>query len=309
MKNYKTNKLIQLEVKMNSIIALEDLIKQNEARVKLQQRQLADHEAGVQKLSRVGKASAETNLDAANELVTKYKGMLEELQKHDIEELEEKQRLEAAIKRKKYFDNQSSRIESHSKASEDEKLEAMMIMDELPAEVNFEDKEKFVIASKSIELSITNHKELFEKLSTIRQDFENLTKNENEANITDLGMLNLQIPILVLHFFILLTNIKENIDKENLAKKEAQKKKDSKEEIKEVHFVGFPKYEDWWIHELWGSHQAYFALYKWKSIINNLCATKDQKRAWSDIFDNWIFIKKMLNVKGELAFDFSYAFD
>ena len=41
--------------------------------------------------------------------------------------------------------------------------------------------------------------------------------------------------------------------------------------LKTKTFAGFPKYQDWWIRELWSSHQAYFALFKWKDIINNLC--------------------------------------
>lgn len=281
---------------MNSIIALEELIKKNEERINLQRRQLADHESGVNKLSRVMKASTETNLEEAMELLAKYKSMLEELMKQDIKELEEKERLEAAIKRKKYFENQKIRIKNNKEKSNDQKLEAMMIIDELPSDINFEDEELFEIASKAIELNIRTHKELHKKLAEIRKKFQDLLKDAKDEKINDLGMLNYQIPILVLHCFVLLSNIKENKEEEN-----------KEEELRK--FSGFPKYEDWWINELWSSHQAYLALYKWKSIITALCITSEQKRSWSVIFNNWIFIKKMLNSKGELAFEYNYAFD
>ncbi|NQY93565.1 MAG: hypothetical protein HRT43_05315, partial [Campylobacteraceae bacterium] len=80
-------------------------------------------------------------------------------------------------------------------------------------------------------------------------------------------------------------------------------------QAKEQKFSGFPKFHDWWIRELWLSHQAYFALYKWKDIISKLCITTEQKKAWSIIFDRWVFIKKLLNDKGELAFNYNFAFD
>jgi hypothetical protein len=105
-------------------------------------------------------------------------------------------------------------------------------------------------------------------------------------------MLNYRIPLLVLHFSVLLSNIKQILEENN-----------------DACFRGFPKYEDWWIDELWSSHQAYFALFKWKSIISNLCITKEQKNTWSNIFDEWLFVKKLLNDKGSLAFDFHFAFD
>jgi len=40
-----------------------------------------------------------------------------------------------------------------------------------------------------------------------------------------------------------------------------------------------------------------------------LCITTEQKKAWSIIFDRWVFIKKLLNDKGELAFNYNFAFD
>ncbi len=277
---------------MKSIIALENLIQENEARVKVQRRQLADHEAGVNKISRMVKAATETHLEEGLELIAKYKFMLEELLAQDQAELEEKQRIEEEIKRKAYFDNQEERINNNTTKTLDQKLQVMMIIDELPSQVQFEDQELFEIAEKTIELNIGDHVDLGEKLSEIKKEFEFLIVNNKEEKIHDIEMLNYRIPLLVLHFSVLLSNIKELLEKNN-----------------DACFRGFPKYEDWWIDELWSSHQAYFALYKWKSIISNLCITKDQKTTWSNIFDEWLFVKKLLNDKGPLAFEFQFAFD
>lgn len=283
---------------MKTIIALENLIQENEERVKLQRRQLAEHESGVNKISRMVKAATETHLEEELELIAKYKLMLEELLAQDQAELEEKQRVEEAIKRKAYFDNQPNRINNNSSKTTNQKLQVMMIIDELPPEVQFEDKELFEIAEKTIELSIGEHVELQEELENIKKEFEALIVNNKEEKIHDIGMLNLRIPILVLHFSTLLSNINEVIEAHN-----------KEEDAQIIKFKGFPKYEDWWIEELWTSHQAYFALFKWKSIISNLCITKEQKNAWSVIFDEWLFVKKLLSDKGDLAFDYHFAFD
>ena len=50
--------------------------------------------------------------------------------------------------------------------------------------------------------------------------------------------------------------------------KECDKDIEKKKKCLESKFAGFPKYEDWWLKDLWKSHQAYFALYKWKNIIH-----------------------------------------
>ena len=49
--------------------------------------------------------------------------MYEELLKQDLKELEEKEKLEEAIKRKKYFENQNLRIKNNNQRSDDQKLE------------------------------------------------------------------------------------------------------------------------------------------------------------------------------------------
>ncbi|MEA3512020.1 MAG: hypothetical protein U9R37_00315 [Campylobacterota bacterium] len=279
---------------MKAIIALEELIKENEQRVTSIKKQLASHESGENKLSYMVKASAETNLQEYSEHLEKHKTMLAELMTKDLVELEKKEKIKEAIERKNYYHFQKTRIKRNNTRSNDEKIEAMMIIDELPDDLTFEDDEIFDIAVKTIKLHLRVHEELHDQLKDIKEEFENIIKDiqKDEENIDDIVMLNAYIPIVVLHFSVLILNIKENIDTEELSP-----------------FRGLPRFNDWWIEELWKSHQAYFGLYKWKSIISNMCITTDQKNAWEIIFQNWLSIKKMINNKGTLGFRYNFAFD
>ncbi|RXJ55286.1 hypothetical protein [Candidatus Marinarcus aquaticus] len=277
---------------MKSIIALENLIKEAQERVDVQRRQLNDHESGERRLTRLAKTATETNLEETSERLVKYKALLEEFLAQDQEELAEKERIEAAIERKKYFDHQNIRLQNNIEINSDQKIEASLILDELPEEICIEDDILIDIAIQSLDLNISSHIDLYKKHQDIKQEFTSLTQKNKQANLKDIGLLNVKIPILILQFSTLIESILETIKTEN-----------------KPEFAGLPKYEDWWIQELWSSHQAYFALYKWKYIISNLCITNRQKRAWSKVFDTWVFIKKMLNDKGAVAFEIHQAFD
>ena len=277
---------------MNAMIAIQDLIKTNEKRIKILKAQLDDNEAGRVKLSVLASASAENALEQSQTALDKNRLIYDELLKHDMQELEKEERIKEAITRKNYYKYQKLRIKRNNNKDETQKLEAMMIVDELPTEMNLNDEDIFDIASTTIQLDLRIHDELDEQLNTIKKDFEELLKNIKHEDIDKLGMLQIHIPIVVLHLAILVSNIEENIKESNLPP-----------------FKGLPMYEDWWIDELWFNHQAYFGLFKWKSIVSSLCITDDQKKAWESIFSNWIFIKKVLNKKGNLAFEFNFAFD
>lgn len=349
---------------MESIITLEALIKANESKMALHKLQIKNHEAGINRLSRVALASAENSLEISDELLTKYKKMLEQLKTIEGKELEEKERLVFLAERKKYFDAQPSRIKLNIEQSNDKKLEVLRIIEELPTDVKFEDKELFDMATKSIEMSLSDLNDISNRLEDIKKEFHAIKKQIDEQNLKEMATIDFFLPIVVLHFYVLSSNIIQNINDENekvlqkkevilhekktkhdeltkslqiqeaLLKEKQSEENSDKEEIKniessikslnnELHktkeikipevkiktFSGFPKYQDWWIRELWVSHQAYFALFKWKEIITNLCITTEQKKAWSIIFDRWVFIKKLLNDKGTLAYDYHFAFD
>ncbi len=277
---------------MKAIIVLEELIKGEEKRVALLKRQLSEHESGTNKLTIMSKASTESALEENSALLEEHRAKLDELLKQDLKELEKEENLKEAVERKNYYHYQKIRLNRDKVTSNDVKLEAMMIIDELPNDVHFEDKILLEIAVKTLELDLRIHEDLDKDLEAIKKEFEDLLKDTKDENIRELGLLKFQIPILVLQFSVLVANIKENREHQELPE-----------------FSGFPKYEDWWIAELWQSHQAYFGLYKWKSIIKNLCNTSDQKRVWEVVFANWVNIKKVLSGKGKLGFEFNFIFD
>ncbi|MEA3552864.1 MAG: hypothetical protein U9R39_00525 [Campylobacterota bacterium] len=277
---------------MNAIIAIQDLIKTNEERIKKLKAQLDDHDSGRAKLSIMSYASAENALENSKLSLEKNKVIYDELAKCDIQEHEKEQRIKEAIIRKNYYKYQKVRIKRNGSKENNQRLEAMMIVDELPSDINLDDEDIFEIASAIIKLDLRVHDELDTQLSEIKKKFEELLSNIDNENIDKLGLLQTHIPIVVLHLVVLKTNIEDTIKEKTLPE-----------------FKGLPKFEDWWIDELWLNHQAYFGLYKWKAIVSSLCITSEQKQAWESIFSNWVFIKKVLNKKGSLAFDFNLAFD
>lgn len=284
---------------MNSIIALEELIKSEEELITFIQKQLSSHENGENKLSKLSFISAETKLEDTKELIAKHKLMLEELMQYSTEEIEEQDRIKEEIKRKKYFEEQNQRIKNNRQRSDDLKLEAMMILDELSNQIQFQDEQIFEIAEKSLDLNLHIFENLNERLDSITDDFNMMLKKMQAEDIKELGLLNIRIPILTLHFSILYEVFEKNFNEQENKQINKEKK----------NFSGFPKYEDWWINQLWSNHKAYFALYKWKEIVSSLCKTTEQKRAWNKTFDNWIFIKKILSDKGELGFKYQNILD
>ena len=277
---------------MNAIIAVQDLIKQNQSRIKILKHQLKEHEEGTSKLSPMAKASTEMGLEKSVEALEKNELILKELQKRDLMDIEKEALLKEAIVKRNYYKYQKIRLKRDLVMPNDQKLEAMMIVDELPHDVDIEDEEIFAIAEATINLNLRVHSELYEELVEIKKDWKEILKDVDDESIDKLGMLNVHIPILVLHLSVLVSNIKENIEENDLPE-----------------FKGLPAFEDWWINELWTNHQAYFGLYKWKAIVTSLCITGDQVKSWNTIFSNWLFIKKLINDKATRGFGYNFAFD
>jgi hypothetical protein len=280
---------------MKVIIALEELIKEDEAHIKLAKKQLADHESGVNKLTKMTKGSTEASLELATIRLEKNQNKLQELLQKDLAELEKQERIKEATIRKNYFDFQKQRIKRDKTQPNDIKLEAIYIIDEIPKDVDIgiEDDILYNVAEKSIKMHLSLHEKAHEKLEEIKNDFYSLVDGIKDEDINELAILSAQIAILVLYLSTLIVNISENIESDE----------------NEPPFSGFPKFEDWWIQELWINHQAYFGLYKWKQIITGLCQSSEQKKAWEIIFNSWVSIKKYIALKGELAYKYNYAFD
>ena len=293
---------------MESILAVEELIREAEEQINSQTIQLERHKAGDQKLSRLILASTENTLEVESNKLIKYKQILKRLQGEDGKKLDEEYRLRIASKRKNYFDRQDSRIKSNKEHPSDVKLAAVRILGELPPEIELDDEDLFEIAVKSVKLSLPELSELTELLDTIRLEFNKQIDLSKEEEIKQIATLDYLIPIVVLHFNILRENIIQSVSDFN----EYQEKlitEGKKENFVKKEFSTWPKYQDWWIRELWVSHQAYYALFNWKENINKLCQTTEQKKAWSIIFDRWITIKKLVNDKGTLAYHYQYTFD
>ncbi|MGB3751618.1 MAG: hypothetical protein WA945_08615 [Arcobacteraceae bacterium] len=279
---------------MNIIEELEQKIKISKASIVVAQKQLSEHIEGTHKLSIMSVASTELSMEKSLFLLGKYTKKLKKLKKQDFSELEANEKSKAFIVKNNYFKYQIQRIKHDKTKTPIEIQNALSVLCDIPEKMKFEDLDLFTIGHKSAELYLEIHSELDDELIEIKSEFLDLVKNHfNEIN-SELKLLNYRIPIIILQLRILVKNIKENIDENTLNRKK---------------FTGLPKFEDWWIQELWTSHQAYMGLYKWKKIILSLCITTEQKKAFEIIFKNWILVKKILNVKGSIAYFYNFAFD
>jgi len=283
---------------MVTMIALEKIIKDLELRIAVSKGQLSRHNSGEEKLSLLVESSAENCLEENLPILEKYRNLIKDFSKIEKLDSYEHRRLRAAIERKKYY---KYNIKKNTKSSEkikfrdnDERIEAAMIIDELPEEIVLDEDELFTIATKNLENYFNFSGDVKNELKIIQGEFNNLIKSFTDENIKSLELLNYMIPILIFHFHILKINIIEQNEEQN---------------IKTENSTFFPKYNDWWIQELWESHIAYFSLMKWKKEVSKNCLTEDLQKGWSTIYNNWIFIKTLINEKSDLAFEYQYILD
>jgi len=279
---------------MKIIKELEKKLELSVSRIELAKKQLKKNESGKLKLSFMVMASTELCIERNTFLVNRYRYKLRKLKQEDLKQLEEDEKNKEIIRENNYFKYQSQRLKRTKNKNEKEIEAALSTLKDMPEDIKLEDKEIFEISHKSSVLCLDIHSDLDDDLIEIKSEFLSLIEgNFNDVN-NELKLLNYRIPIIILQLRILLKNIRENIKESKLEK---------------YKFTGLPKFEDWWIHELWNSHQAYMGLFKWKQIILDLCISSEQKRAFEVIFKNWILVKKMLNVKGVFAYFYNYAFD
>ena len=285
---------------MKSMVAIEKIIKELELRVAVAKGQLNRHNNGEEKLSLLAESSAENSLEQHVPLLDKYRNILKDFEKFEKLDSYEHRRLRAAIIRKKYYKyNKKDNAKGKIKYKEnDEKIEASMIIDELPEEFVFDTQELFNISYQALQQYIPFHSDAQKDLQEIQNEFNMLIKNFTDENIKSLELLNYMIPIVIFHFKLFKLNILED---------EINEAKEKKEDRIDLEF--FPKYHDWWITELWTSHIAYFSLYRWKKSVVTLCKTDAQKYAWKILFNNWIFLKTLLSEKSNPAFEYQYIFD
>lgn len=287
-----------------SIYALERLMKEHETNIANASKQLKDVDAGTIQLSALKIASVENTLEESQNEYNRYKAIYDAIPEDEKEKFKSLQRVQDGLAKQSYYKLQKIRLKRNLNLKRNQKLEAMMVIDELPNEIHFEDDQLINIAQVIIKYNVREVVELEELLISIKDEFhkqlEQLNDSEDLKNFT---FLDTYIPVIILYMHVLFEDIKKSIEDYNNIIDE----KDS--HMQKKVFKGIPKYEDWWINELFINHQAYFALFKWKHIIEDLCVTDQQKIIWDKVFNCWLMIKKILNTKEENAYDYTFIFD
>jgi len=286
------------------IIALEKLIKENEDKISNCTKQLKDLESGTITLSPMKIASIENTLEQSQNDYKIYKNIYDAIPQKKKDNVKKIIRVQEALAKQSYYKLQKIRLKRNKNIKRDQRLEAMMILDELPSDVNFDDKELLEISEVIIKNNIREVIELEKDLQIIKQEFnKEIEKLKDNEDLKHFKFLDDYIPIIILHFSSFVQSIKNSVEEYN----ENIITNNSNEKI--MKFSGLPKYEDWWIEELFKNHQAYFGLYKWKDIIYNQCLNEQQQIIWEKIFTNWLMIKKILCNKDENAYDYNLIFD
>jgi hypothetical protein len=261
-------------------------------------KQLQDINNEKIKVSALKRASIENTLEEATTAYSTYKQMYDEIPKEEKDKYKELVRVQEALAKQTYYKMQKIRLKRNKNITRDQRLEAMMIIDELPEDINFDDKELLEISQIVIRNNIRNVSELEKELLEIKNEFNSkINSLPDGKDLKHFKFLDTYIPIIILHFSSLVKSIQDEVQEHNETNED------------KIKFLGLPKYEDWWIEELFVNHQAYFALYKWKDIIKNLCLNMQQKIIWNKIFTNWLMIKKILNSKDENGYDYAFIFD
>lgn len=290
-----------------SIYALEKLIKEHKDNVANASRHLRDMEAGIIASSPLRVASNERTLEHSTAEYEKYKAIYDAIPAKEKEDFKNLQAVQELLAKESYYKLQKIRLKRDKNLTRNQRLEAMMILDELPDELHFDDAQLIEATNIIIKFNARESVELVAELGVIREEFnKRLEALKDAEDLKHFHFLDTYIPIIILHFASLVKSIEETIV---LFNEKAMETKGEKEETQIINFNGFPKYEDWWFEELFQNHQAYFSLYLWKEAIKEICITEQQKEIWEKIFSNWLMIKKILTTKDENAYNYNFIFD
>lgn len=290
-----------------SIYALEKLIKEHETNIANASKQLKDLDAGKITLSALKIASVENTLDHSTAEYEKYKAIYDAIPEKEKEDFRNLKAVQELLAKESYYKLQKIRMRRNKNLKRNQRLEAMMVLDELPEDIHFDDEQLIDVTNIIIKFNARESVELVAELGTIREEFDKrLEELKDKEDLKHFHFLDTYIPIIILHFTSLVKSIEETITVYN---EKAQLEQDQNEPTPLISFNGFPKYEDWWFEELFHNHQAYFALFNWKEKIREICISEQQKDLWEKIFSNWLMIKKLLNTKDENAYDYNFIFD
>jgi hypothetical protein len=290
-----------------SIYALEKLLKEYESNIANASKQLKDLDAGKITLSPLKIASVENTLEHSTAEYEKYKTIYDAIPEKEKEDFRNLQAVQELLAKESYYKLQKIRLKRDKNLKRNQRLEAMMILDEIPEDVHFDDAQLIEVTNIIIKYNARESVELVAELGVIRDEFDKrLDSLKDKEDLKHFNFLDTYIPIIILHFASLTKSIEETVI---LYNEKAKETVNDKEPTPLINFNGFPKYEDWWFEELFHNHHAYFALYFWKERIKEICITEQQKELWEKIFSNWLMIKKILNTKDENAYDYNFIFD
>ncbi len=290
-----------------SIYALEKLIKEHETNIANASKQLKDLDAGKITLSALKIASVENTLEHSTEEYEKYKAIYDAIPEKEKEDFRNLKAVQELLAKESYYKLQKIRIKRNKNLKRNQRLEAMMVLDELPEDIRFDDAQLIEVTNIIIKFNARESVELVAELGVIREEFDKrLEELKDKEDLKHFHFLDTYIPIIILHFGSLVKSIEETVI---LYNEKAQATQDDKEPTPLISFNGFPKYEDWWFEELFQNHQAYFGLFQWKEKVKEICISEQQKDLWEKIFSNWLMIKKILNTKDENAYDYNFIFD
>jgi len=290
-----------------SIYALEKLIKEHESNIANASRHIRDMEAGKITLSPLRVALNERTLEHSTAEYEKYKAIYDAIPEKEKEDARNLKAAQELLAKESYYKLQKIRLKRDKNLERNQRLEAMMILDEIPEDIHFDDAQLIEVAHTILKYNIRESVELVAELGVIRDEFEKkLDGLKDKEDLKHFNFLDTYIPIIILDFSSLTKSIEEAVILYNEKAKETM---NDKEPTPLINFNGFPKYEDWWFEELFHNHHAYFSLYFWKERIKEICITEQQKELWEKIFSNWLMIKKILNTKDENAYDYNFIFD
>jgi len=273
---------------MKTTIALEKLILEIKQKLKAYKKKIDDNETGTIKLSSVEKASAEQNIDILKDKLEIYNDFSEKLTL--LTSSNKKERLLNVIDRSNIYKNKLNfPLTNYDFINED--IYIGSVLDEvLSLELRKQNEFERLIRSSLEDYIEVDENLLTNSIKAISIHIVNAMsgfKPNEIKNIVDI--LNNMVIVLV-QLKLLFNSIKNYGD----------------EPLDELII---PKYSNWWISDYFVSHDAYSSLVQWKQEINNLSNTDEEKLAWNLIFNNWLLIKKQLDLKSTPAFKLHILFD
>jgi hypothetical protein len=195
-----------------SIYALEKLLKEYESNIANASKQLKDLDAGKITLSPLKVASVENTLEFSTAEYEKYKAIYDAIPEKEKEEFRNLKEVQELLAKQSYYKLQKIRIKRNLNLKRNQRLEAMMILDELPEEVHFDDAQLIEVTNIIIKYNARESVELVAELGVIRDEFDKqLEALKDKEDLKHFNFLDTYIPIIILHFAIISEKISKRL--------------------------------------------------------------------------------------------------